>query len=109
MDLIIGIISLILIFIAMIITYGIVIRTCKNLRKGAILLLLALSIIAIKFVFDIFNWINGVFNFNRTIIYILFFGLLIWSLYEIKKCLKKANGESHIKANGKIKIKKRKK
>lgn len=106
MNLIIEIILLILISIAIIITYGIVIRTCKNLRKGAIFLFLALIIIAVKFVFDIFNWVNGAFNFNRTILYILFFSFLIWGLYEIKKCLYIGNSEIH--TNKKIRIKKRK-
>lgn len=72
MDLIYNIILLCMLSIAIVTTYGIVARTAKNLKKGAMFLLFALITIMLKYISDIIKFTENTFNIYRFIIVFLF-------------------------------------
>ena len=77
MDLIYNIILFILTLFALIITYGIMIRTAKNLKTGAIFLFFALITIMLKYASDIVKLTENTFNIYRFIIVFLFYLFLL--------------------------------
>ncbi len=104
MNLIIDIVLLCLTLIALIIAYGLILRTSKDLRRGMVYLFLSLIALNALRVIEVFNDLEILSGFNKCVeaskVYLvilsIFIMFLILGLLKIEGIIKTINGEINI-------------